>query len=137
MVGIVLGILAALVAGAVLAFVVMKHLRKKKKGGLLSVRWTLVRPVCATGTCYGGNIGMNCIKSFNQNIPGVSWEVHVLGLMIKNLMTCFSASMVESRLTHSPSRSGTNNMELLPVGDYRRGDILAEYLAYCTVIQYS
>ncbi|XP_040059681.1 macrophage-stimulating protein receptor isoform X3 [Gasterosteus aculeatus] len=61
MVGIVLGILAALVAGAVLAFVVMKHLRKKKK-----------------------------------------------------------ASMVESRLTHSPSRSGTNNMELLPVGDYRR-----------------
>lgn len=35
MVGIVLGILAALVAGAVLAFVVMKHLRKKKKGELL------------------------------------------------------------------------------------------------------
>lgn len=32
MVGIVLGILAALVAGAVLAFAVMKHLRKKKKG---------------------------------------------------------------------------------------------------------
>lgn len=35
MVHIVLGILAALVAGAVLAFVVMKHLRKKKKGELL------------------------------------------------------------------------------------------------------
>ena len=35
MVGIVLGILAALVAGAVLAFVFMKHLRKKKKGRLL------------------------------------------------------------------------------------------------------
>lgn len=34
MVGIVLGILTALVAGAVLAFVVMKHLRKKKKGEL-------------------------------------------------------------------------------------------------------
>lgn len=33
MVGVVMGILAALVAGAVLAFVVMKHLRKKKKGG--------------------------------------------------------------------------------------------------------
>lgn len=32
MVGIVLGILGALVAGAVLAFAVMKHLRKKKKG---------------------------------------------------------------------------------------------------------
>lgn len=32
MVGIVLGILAALVAGAALAFAVMKHLRKKKKG---------------------------------------------------------------------------------------------------------
>lgn len=43
MVGIVLGILAALVAGAVLAFVVMKHLRKKKKGGLLYVTWTLVK----------------------------------------------------------------------------------------------
>lgn len=41
MVGIVLGILAALVAGAVLAFLVMKHLRKKKKGGLLSSVWTL------------------------------------------------------------------------------------------------
>lgn len=34
MVGIVLGILAALVAGAALAFAVMKHLRKKKKGEL-------------------------------------------------------------------------------------------------------
>lgn len=42
MVGIVLGILAALVAGAVLAFLVMKHLRKKKKGGPLSSVWTLV-----------------------------------------------------------------------------------------------
>uniref|UniRef100_A0A3B4GCT7 receptor protein-tyrosine kinase n=1 Tax=Pundamilia nyererei TaxID=303518 RepID=A0A3B4GCT7_9CICH len=62
MVGIVLGILAALVAGAVLAFVVMKHLRKKKK-----------------------------------------------------------ASMVESRLTHSANRCGTNNVEMSPVGDYRRG----------------
>lgn len=45
MVGIVLGILVALVAGAVLAFVVMKHLRKKKKGErpptLNSVLWTL------------------------------------------------------------------------------------------------
>lgn len=41
MVGIVLGILAALVAGAVLAFLVMKHLRKKKKGGLLCSVWTL------------------------------------------------------------------------------------------------
>lgn len=44
MVGIVLGILAALVAGAVLAFLVMKHLRKKKKGGLLSSVWTLASP---------------------------------------------------------------------------------------------
>lgn len=31
-VGIVLGILGALVAGAVLAYVTMKHLRKQKKG---------------------------------------------------------------------------------------------------------
>lgn len=48
MVGIVLGILAALVAGAVLAFVVMKHLRKKKKGELLlsSCSWTLSRSTC-------------------------------------------------------------------------------------------
>ncbi|XP_010777006.1 macrophage-stimulating protein receptor-like [Notothenia coriiceps] len=61
MVGIVLGILAALVAGAVLAFVVMKHLRKKKK-----------------------------------------------------------ASMVESRLNHSANRSGSNNLEMSPIGDYRR-----------------
>ncbi|KAF3855839.1 hypothetical protein F7725_016562, partial [Dissostichus mawsoni] len=61
MVGIVLGILAALVAGAVLAFVVMKHLRKNKK-----------------------------------------------------------ASMVESRLNHSANRSGSNNVEMSPIGDYRR-----------------
>ncbi|KAM4581933.1 macrophage-stimulating protein receptor isoform 2-T3 [Fundulus diaphanus] len=40
MVGIVLGILAALVAGAVLAFVVMKHLRKKKKASLIEARLT-------------------------------------------------------------------------------------------------
>lgn len=44
MVGIVLGILAALVAGAVLAFLVMKHLRKKKKGGPPSSVWTLAGP---------------------------------------------------------------------------------------------
>uniref|UniRef100_A0A8C5FZ42 Macrophage-stimulating protein receptor n=1 Tax=Gouania willdenowi TaxID=441366 RepID=A0A8C5FZ42_GOUWI len=38
MVGIVLGILAALIAGAVLAFVVMKHLRKKKKASMVELR---------------------------------------------------------------------------------------------------
>lgn len=38
MVGIVLGILAALVAGAVLAFAVMKHLRKKKKALMVESR---------------------------------------------------------------------------------------------------
>lgn len=32
--------------------------------------------------------------------------------------------MVESRLAHSASRSGSNNVELSPVGDYRRGDCL-------------
>lgn len=32
--------------------------------------------------------------------------------------------MVESRLAHSASRSGANNVELSPVGDYRRGDCL-------------
>lgn len=58
MVGIVLGILAALVAGAVLAFVVMKHLRKKKKGGLLSVMWTLARPVYTTATGCGWEFGI-------------------------------------------------------------------------------
>lgn len=64
MVGIVLGILAALVAGAVLAFVVMKHLRKKKKGGLLSVVWTLIRFVYTTVTGCGWEFGMLC-ESFN------------------------------------------------------------------------
>lgn len=59
MVGIVLGILAALVAGAVLAFVVMKHLRKKKKGKLLSVVWTLIRLVCATARECGWEFEMN------------------------------------------------------------------------------
>lgn len=59
MVGIVLGILAALVAGAVLAFVVMKHLRKKKKGGLLTVMWTLTRPVYTTATGCGWEFGIS------------------------------------------------------------------------------
>ncbi|XP_051932720.1 macrophage-stimulating protein receptor isoform X2 [Hippocampus zosterae] len=61
MVGIVLGILAALVAGAALAFAVMKHLRKKKK-----------------------------------------------------------AATVEMRLARSASRSGTDDVDLSPAGDYRR-----------------
>ncbi|KAJ3602433.1 hypothetical protein NHX12_030188 [Muraenolepis orangiensis] len=38
MAGIVLGILAALVAGAALAFAVMKHLRKKKKASMVETR---------------------------------------------------------------------------------------------------
>lgn len=58
MAGIVLGILAALVAGAVLAFVVMKHLRKKKKGGHLSVMWTLIG-TCLYNCCRQCGFGMN------------------------------------------------------------------------------
>lgn len=60
MMGIALGILAALIAGAVLAFVVMKHLRKKKKGGLLSVMLTLYN-------CYSPWVGIwdDLHKSFN------------------------------------------------------------------------
>lgn len=57
MVGIVLGILAALVLGAVLAFLVMKHLRKKKKGGRLSSVRTLA--------ARGGTEICNLWKSFN------------------------------------------------------------------------
>ncbi|CAF96889.1 unnamed protein product, partial [Tetraodon nigroviridis] len=84
MVGIVLGILTALVAGAVLAFLVMKHLRKKKK-----------------------------------------------------------ALMIENRLAQSASRSSANNVEMMPVGDYRRvatlnppsplaGPVVFPSLAYAT-----
>lgn len=65
-VGIVLGILGALVAGAVLAYVTMKHLRKKK-----------------------------------------------------------TDSLAESRLSHysrNHSLSGNGSVELLPLGDYRRGE---------------
>lgn len=69
MVGIVLGILAALVAGAVLAFVVMKHLRKKKKGGLLYVTWTLVRPVYTTFTGCGCKFDMNYKTIFQLEHP--------------------------------------------------------------------
>ena len=61
MVGIVLGILAALVAGAVLAFVVMKHLRKKKKGGLISVTWTF---------------GLTCLYNCYRLWEGVWDELH-------------------------------------------------------------
>uniref|UniRef100_A0A8C5DA49 Macrophage-stimulating protein receptor n=1 Tax=Gouania willdenowi TaxID=441366 RepID=A0A8C5DA49_GOUWI len=52
MVGIVLGILAALIAGAVLAFVVMKHLRKKKKVVPLSPPTPLVAPVGFPSLAY-------------------------------------------------------------------------------------
>ncbi|MEQ2283683.1 hypothetical protein AMECASPLE_014075, partial [Ameca splendens] len=54
MVGIVLGILAALVAGAVLAFVVMKHLRKKKKVISLSPPTPLIGPVVFHSLAYTG-----------------------------------------------------------------------------------
>ncbi|XP_060766458.1 macrophage-stimulating protein receptor [Neoarius graeffei] len=70
-VGIVLGILGALVAGAVLAYVTMKHLRKKK-----------------------------------------------------------TASLAESRLSHyshNHSLSGNGNVELLPLGDYRRSENRGEH----------
>lgn len=83
MVGIVLGILAALVAGAVLAFVVMKHLRKKKKGG---------PPLCSV------DLGQTCLYNCYQLWVGIWDEVFqlehpcccvgctgvlLLGLMIK------------------------------------------------------
>lgn len=38
--------------------------------------------------------------------------------------------MVETRLTHSSNRSGTNNVELSPVGDYRRGDCPLKHILY-------
>lgn len=64
MVGIVLGILAALVAGAVLAFVVMKHLRKKKKGEHLSFVWTLIRSVYTTAP--------KCVRDFEMTPTNLS-----------------------------------------------------------------
>lgn len=67
MVGIVLGILAALVAGAVLAFVVMKHLRKKKKGELRSVTLALIR---SYNRCRMWVEIWN--KPFNRNVSGVA-----------------------------------------------------------------
>lgn len=38
--------------------------------------------------------------------------------------------MVETRLTHRSNRSGTNNVEMSPVGDYRRGDCLLKHISY-------
>ena len=135
MVGIVLGILAALVAGAVLAFVVMKHLRKKKKGGPLSVVWTLIRPVYTTATGCGWEFGMNYASLSTRTSP-VFHRMYMCSSSVvddlKAVVKCFSASMVETRLAHGANRAGTNNVELSPVGDYRRGDILAKHLSYST-----
>jgi len=82
MVGIVLGILAALVAGAVLAFVAMKHLRKKKKGGCSPFGGPWSDLLVQTGFSCGWEFREVSHKSFNRNIPGVAWDVRVLGLMI-------------------------------------------------------
>lgn len=41
---------------------------------------------------------------------------------LRSVVKCLAASMVESRLAHGANRSGTNNVELSPVGDYRRGE---------------
>lgn len=41
---------------------------------------------------------------------------------LESVVKCLAASMVESRLSHGANRSGTNNVELSPVGDYRRGE---------------
>lgn len=75
MVGIVLGILAALVAGAVLAFVVMKHLRKKKKGELCSVTWTLAL-IRLYNRCRMWVEMWN--KPFNRNVSGVALDLRGL-----------------------------------------------------------
>lgn len=42
--------------------------------------------------------------------------------------------MVETRLAHSASRSGSNNVELSPVGDYRRGGCLLARDYHTTLI---
>lgn len=47
MVGIVLGILAALVTGAVMAFIVLKHLRKQKKGEQKLCHVSLMQIFCS------------------------------------------------------------------------------------------
>lgn len=45
--------------------------------------------------------------------------------------------MVETRLAHSASRSGSNNVELSPVGDYRRGGCLLARDYHTTLITHT
>lgn len=52
MVGIVLGILAALVTGAVLAFIVLKHLRKQKKGKVERVSGVNIIEIVSNDVSY-------------------------------------------------------------------------------------
>lgn len=86
MVGIVLGILAALVAGAVLAFLVMKHLRKKKKGGLRSPSWTLVG-------CGSGRFVISGSLSTRTSLLLLRmYKCSTAGLMIKKSYEIFFSS---------------------------------------------
>lgn len=121
MVGIVLGILAALVAGAVLAFLVMKHLRKKKKGGLLSAVWTLARPGRGRFVICGSLSTRTSMFLLLLRM----YKFSSAGLMIKKSPEIFPALMIESRLAQTAGRSSANNVEMMPVGDYRRGGCVA------------
>lgn len=99
-VGIVLGILGALVAGAVLAYVTMKHLRKKKTGE-------------ETESISLFRFLKKCLHLH-----------HYL-----NSLHLLTDSLVESRLSHysrNHSLQGNGSVELLPFGDYRRGETRGE-----------
>uniref|UniRef100_A0A8D0AFX2 receptor protein-tyrosine kinase n=1 Tax=Sander lucioperca TaxID=283035 RepID=A0A8D0AFX2_SANLU len=68
------------------------------------------------------NVGTVVRVSNHYMVGGL---LSVMWTLVRNVCTTATASMVETRLAHSANLSGTNNVELSPIGDYRRGDPLA------------
>lgn len=112
-VGIVLGILGALVVGASLALVVMNHLRKKKIGEELLIR----------------------LKPFPQSrvahIIIVCFYVH--SELSGSFLVPVSSANIENRLStmlsHTRSRGAA---DFSPTGDYRRGES-GRFIHKCTL----
>lgn len=102
-VGIVLGILGALVVGAGLALVVMMHLRKKKIGEELLIRlkpFPESRIACIIFVCFYAHSELS--GSFLVPVPSANIE-----------------SRLSTMLSHTRSSTAA---DFSPTGDYRRGE---------------
>lgn len=102
-VGIVLGIVGALVVGALLALVVMFHLRKKKIGEELLIH---LKPFCESKVAH---IITVCFYAHSE-LSG-SFLVLVPSANIENRLS--------TMLSHTRSSTAA---DFSPTGDYRRGE---------------